>query len=136
MTDKIRKSDEGWRAQLTPEAYQVTRERGTEEPFTGPYLHCETHGRYACVCCGQPLFGSDDKFDSGTGWPSFVRPLAEEAVATQIDRRFGKVRTEVLCSHCDAHLGHVYQDGPQPTGLRYCINSVALKLEPDGPEGE
>jgi len=129
MGEKINKSDEEWRRLLTAEQFQVTRRHGTEQPFSGEYCDAKTPGTYLCVCCGQPLFLSKDKFDSGSGWPSYWQPVAEDAIETTEDTSHGMLRTEVHCSRCDAHLGHVFPDGPPPTGLRYCINSLALKLQ-------
>ncbi len=128
-TDKIVKSDTEWRAQLTDIQFHVAREHGTERAFTGEYWNTKASGTYRCVCCGQPLFSSDAKYDSGTGWPSFWAPVNDSAVALREDRSLFMLRTEVLCSKCDAHLGHVFPDGPAPTGHRFCMNSASLKLE-------
>ena len=129
--DKIVKSDAEWRELLTPEQYQVCRQKGTERAFTGKYDRCKDKGIYVCQCCGNPLFASDTKFDSGTGWPSFYAPIDPEAVEEEEDNSFLMRRTEVMCARCDSHLGHVFPDGPAPTGLRYCMNSVSLDLQPD-----
>lgn len=126
---KIQKSDDEWRTQLTPEQYAVAREKGTERPFTGQYYDCKDPGTYHCICCGAQLFVSDDKYDSGCGWPSFTRPANGEAIEFTADRSHGMVRTEVTCKECGAHLGHVFEDGPRPLGKRFCINSVSLQLE-------
>lgn len=129
MKDKVTKTDEEWRRELTPEQYAVARQKGTERPFTGEYHDSKEPGTYKCAACGNELFTSDAKFDSGCGWPSFTAPAVEENVRTELDTTHGMRRTEVLCAACDSHLGHVFEDGPRPTGLRYCINSVVLDLD-------
>ncbi len=136
VPDKITKSDDEWRGLLTPEQYRVTRQCGTEPPFTGKYYNFKGEGTYLCVACGNELFPSDTKFDSGTGWPSFYAPVTQENIEEKADKNHGMVRVEVRCSRCGAHLGHVFEDGPGPTGLRYCINSAALNFVDKANEGE
>ena len=129
MSERIEKSDEEWKKTLTPEQYRVLREKGTEQAFTGEYADTHDQGTYRCAGCGNPLFDAQTKYESGSGWPSFYKPVTNDAVETETDRKFGMARTEVLCAKCGGHLGHVFPDGPEPTGLRYCMNSAALKLE-------
>ncbi len=130
MVEKVKKTDAEWAQELSPEQFEVCRNKGTERPFSGKYNSCKDHGTYVCSCCGHPLFKSHTKYDSGSGWPSFYKPLSEDAVAEKSDASLFMRRTEVLCARCDAHLGHVFEDGPKPTGLRYCMNSLSLDLEP------
>ena len=129
--DQLPQNDAEWRERLTPTQYEVTRRAGTEPAFTGEYWDCHDDGTYVCVCCESPLFSSETKFDSGTGWPSFFRALTDDAVEEQVDQSHGMTRTEARCRKCGAHLGHVFPDGPRPTGLRYCMNSASLRLDPE-----
>jgi peptide-methionine (R)-S-oxide reductase len=134
--DQLPKTDAEWRERLTPAQFEVARKAGTERAFTGEYWDCHDDGTYVCVCCDAPLFSSDTKFESGTGWPSFFQALASEAVEEKVDQSHGMTRTEAVCRNCGAHLGHVFPDGPRPTGLRYCMNSASLRLEPQEPDAE
>ena len=136
MPNKTEKSEQEWQGCLSAEQYKVMRQHGTERPFTGKYADCKTAGTYVCAGCGEELFASETKFDSGTGWPSYYQPLEEGAIKSEVDTSHGMRRVEVMCSACDAHLGHVFEDGPQPTGLRYCINSVSLDLNKNDLNGD
>ena len=130
MPEKIKRTDDEWRRELTPEQFYILRQKGTERAFTGAYAHTKTPGVYLCAACGQELFASDTKFESGSGWPSFFRPIGQDRVESHEDTSHGMHRVEITCSRCDSHLGHVFPDGPRPTGMRYCVNSASLKLDP------
>jgi peptide-methionine (R)-S-oxide reductase len=134
MNDKIQRSDEEWRAALTPEQYRILRQAGTEPPFTGELLNVKDKGNFHCAACGEPVFDSESKFDSGSGWPSFTRPIGDKSVEQTLDSSHGTVRSEVRCARCESHLGHVFPDGPGPEGLRYCINSASLRFDRDEDE--
>jgi len=130
MPEKIKRTDDEWRRELTPEQFYILRQKGTERAFTGAYAHTKTPGVYLCAACGQELFASDTKFESGSGWPSFFQPIGQDRVESHEDTSHGMHRVEITCSRCDSHLGHVFPDGPRPTGMRYCVNSASLKLDP------
>ncbi|HOP79202.1 MAG TPA: peptide-methionine (R)-S-oxide reductase MsrB [Armatimonadota bacterium] len=136
MAEKIKKTEEEWRKELTPEQYRILRMKGTEAPGTGEYLHEKRAGIYRCAACGQPLFASEAKYDSGCGWPSFTEPAVDENIDEALDTSHGMIRKEILCSRCGGHLGHVFEDGPRPTGLRYCVNSLSMEFQPEEKEEE